>query len=81
MSEVQLPPTLTASREGDIGILRLSRVAKRNALDDETVMGLRRYFMEIPEGVGAVVLHGEGQHFSAGLDLPAWYGQAVEHGA
>ncbi len=69
MPEVQLPPTLAASRDGDVGILRLSRAAKRNALDDETMMGLRRYFMEIPGGVGAVVLHGEGEHFSAGLDL------------
>jgi enoyl-CoA hydratase/carnithine racemase len=69
MAEVQLPRTLTASRDGDVGILRLSRAAKRNALDDETVIGLRRYFMEVPEGVGAVVLHGEGEHFSAGLDL------------
>jgi enoyl-CoA hydratase/carnithine racemase len=25
--------------------------------------------MELPDGVGAVVLHGEGEHFSAGLDL------------
>ena len=69
MSDLQLPPTLTATRDGDIAILRLSRAAKRNALDDETVMGMRRFFMAIPQGVGAVVLHGEGDHFSAGLDL------------
>lgn len=69
MAEPQLPPTLAATREGNIGILRLARAAKRNALDDDTVLGLRRYFMEIPEGIGAVVLHGEGEHFSAGLDL------------
>lgn len=69
MSGPNLPPTLTASRDGDIAILRLSRPAKRNAIDDETVLGLRRYFMEIPQGVGAVVLHGEGEHFCAGLDL------------
>ncbi len=73
MPEMQLPPTLTASRDGDVGILRLSRAAKRNALDDDTVIGLRRYFMEIPDGVGAVVLHGEGEHFSAGLDLSEVY--------
>lgn len=69
MPEMQLPPTLTASREGDVGVLRLSRAAKRNALDDDTVIGLRRYFMDVPAGIGAVVLHGEGEHFSAGLDL------------
>jgi len=69
MADINLPATLAATREGDIAILRLSRSAKRNALDDETVRGLRRFFMDVPEGVGAVVLHGEGPHFCAGLDL------------
>lgn len=64
-----LPPTLTVTRDGDIAIVRLSRPAKRNALDDESVRGLRRLFMDLPEDIGAVVLHGEGEHFSAGLDL------------
>lgn len=66
-----LPPTLTASYEGNIALLRLSRPDKRNALDDATVMALRRYFEAIPDGVGAVVIHGEGPHFCAGLDLTA----------
>lgn len=65
----QLPSTLAASRDGDIGILRLARPTKRNALDDETVGGIRRYFFELDDGIRAVVLHGEGDHFCAGLDL------------
>lgn len=69
MSRTGLPPTLSATHDGDIFILRLSRPAKRNALDDETVRGLHRFFLELPDGIGAVVLHGEGEHFSAGLDL------------
>lgn len=69
MPETPLPPTLTATRDGAIAIVRLSRPVKRNALDDETIIGLHRWFLEIPEGVGAVVLHGEGEHFCAGLDL------------
>lgn len=64
-----LPPTLTATYEGPIAVLRLTRPEKRNALDDETVKGFRRFFSELPEEVRAVVLHGEGQHFCAGLDL------------
>src|SRR5262249_15271585 len=56
-------------RRGDIGILRLSRAHKRNALDDDTVAGLERFFSAPPDGIKAVVLHGEGEHFSAGLDL------------
>ena len=69
MNEPELPPTLTATRVGKVAILRLSRAAKRNALDDMTVRGLRRFFMEPPSDVSAIVLHGEGAHFCAGLDL------------
>jgi (methylthio)acryloyl-CoA hydratase len=52
-----------------VGVLRLSRTAKRNALDDATVLGLEAFFSAPPSGVGAVVLDAEGEHFSAGLDL------------
>lgn len=69
MSQPRLPPTLAASRDGDIGILRLARPAKRNALDDATVLGIHRYFSELEGDVRAVVLHGEDAHFCAGLDL------------
>ena len=64
-----LRKTLHVMRDGNIAILRLSRPDKRNALDDETVKGLRNFFMNLEEDIRAVVLHGEGQHFSAGLDL------------
>ena len=79
MSWTGLPPTLSAARDGDIAVLRLARPAKRNALDDDTVQGLRRFFAEIPGGVGAVVLHGEGSHFSAGLDLSEVSGTVDVH--
>jgi (methylthio)acryloyl-CoA hydratase len=49
--------------------LRLSRPQKRNAIDDEMVLGIERFFVSLPEGVKAVVVHAEGEHFSAGLDL------------
>lgn len=69
MTPPSLPPTLTASRDGEVAVLRLSRPLKRNALDDETIVAIGRWFAAPPEGVGAVVLHGEGAHFCAGLDL------------
>lgn len=69
MPDVRLPPTLTAMRDGEIVIVRLSRAAKRNALDEDTVLGLGRLFADMPAGIGAVVLHGDGDHFCAGLDL------------
>ena len=48
-------------------LLRLSRPAKRNALNERTIRGLQRFFADPPDGIGAVVLHGEGDNFSAGL--------------
>lgn len=64
-----LPASLVAERQGDIAVLRLARSEKRNALNDPTVLGLETFFSELPDGVRAVVLHGEGDHFCAGLDL------------
>jgi enoyl-CoA hydratase/carnithine racemase len=66
-----LPTTLSVSVEGDIAVLKLQRVEKRNALDNVTVLGLQAFFLNPPTGVRAVVLDGEGEHFSAGLDLSA----------
>src|SRR6202051_2731154 len=64
-----LPPTLYAERHGAVAVLKLNRPQKRNALDDATVLGLETFFASIPDGIGAVVLAGAGDNFSAGLDL------------
>src|SRR5262249_51835173 len=50
-------------------VVTLARAHKRNALDDITVLGLAAVFEALPADVRAVVLQGEGEHFSAGLDL------------
>jgi len=50
-------------------LVTLARAEKRNALDDVTVLGLAAVFEALPEGTRAVILAGEGEHFSAGLDL------------
>jgi enoyl-CoA hydratase/carnithine racemase len=64
-----LPGTLTLEVRGPVAILRLARPHKRNALDDPTVLGLETFFTNPPDGVRAVVLDAEGDHFCAGLDL------------
>src|ERR1700674_4479335 len=64
-----LPPTLRAERQGAVAVLRLARPEKRNALDDALVLGIESFFAHLPADVKAVVVHGEGEHFSAGLDL------------
>jgi (methylthio)acryloyl-CoA hydratase len=65
----ELPASLAAERQGPVAILRLNRPHKRNALDDETVLGLETFVTSLPDAIRAVLLVGEGEHFSAGLDL------------
>jgi len=67
--KIDLPSSLVAERRGAIALLRLSRPHKRNALDDLTVLGLETFFSALPDDVKAAVIYGEGEHFSAGLDL------------
>src|SRR5262249_39667060 len=64
-----LPPSLSARLHGEVAILRLSRPEKRNALDDETILGIEAFFEGLPDAAKAAIIHGEGEHFSAGLDL------------
>jgi len=69
MTTLKTVPTLHASRDREIAILRIDRASKRNALDDATIVGIGEFFATLPREVRAVVLHGAGEHFSAGLDL------------
>jgi len=64
-----LPSSLRVELNDDVAVLRLCRAAKRNALDDDTVLGLEEFFSAPPEQARAIVLDSEGDHFSAGLDL------------
>jgi enoyl-CoA hydratase/carnithine racemase len=66
--------------QGEIAIARLARPEKRNALNDTVVSGLEKFFDGLPESVRAVVLHGEGEHFSAGLDLTELAERSVADG-
>ena len=67
--DMQLPRSLKAERRDDIAVLVLARPQKRNAIDDPTVFGIEAFFAELPDGIKAVVLAGEGEHFCSGLDL------------
>lgn len=63
---------LTIELRGDqqqIALITLNRPSKRNALNDGLVLALRDVFQGMPHSVRAAVIHGNGDHFCAGLDL------------
>jgi enoyl-CoA hydratase/carnithine racemase len=64
-----LPPSLRAERHGAVAVLRLHRAEKRNALNDPTVQGIVAFFASLPHDIRCVVIAGDGDNFSAGLDL------------
>ncbi len=53
----------------EIALIRLTRGAKRNAINDALILALRGLFESLPSTVRAAVIDGEGEHFCAGLDL------------
>ncbi|MBT4164644.1 MAG: crotonase/enoyl-CoA hydratase family protein [Porticoccaceae bacterium] len=61
--------TLIGAEDGIVQVV-LSRPAKRNALNAQTIEELIEVFSKLPRmGARAVVLRAEGDHFCAGLDL------------
>src|SRR6201999_918045 len=60
---------LKIENNGTVLAVGLNRPAKRNALNDGIMLAIQDCFSDIPEGIGAVVIHGVGDHFSSGLDL------------
>jgi (methylthio)acryloyl-CoA hydratase len=62
---------------GSVLCVGLNRPAKRNALNDGIILAIQDCFSDIPDGIGAVVIHGIGDHFSSGLDLS----ELTEHDA
>ena len=67
--DIELPRSLRAERRDNVAILHLARPEKRNAIDDPTVFGIEEFFSALPDGINAVVLAADGDHFCAGLDL------------
>jgi (methylthio)acryloyl-CoA hydratase len=72
-----LPELLKIERSGAVLSVGLNRPAKRNALNDGIILAIGECFSNLPEGIGAVVIHGIGDHFSSGLDLS----ELTEHDA
>jgi enoyl-CoA hydratase/carnithine racemase len=68
-TQSDLPGSVSVELHDDIAVLYLSRPEKRNAIDNAMIHGIDRFFSGLPAGIRAVVIHGKGDHFSAGLDL------------
>jgi (methylthio)acryloyl-CoA hydratase len=60
---------ITTEIKDNILLVKLNRPEKRNALNKEIILSIEQIFSNIPEGIGCAVIYGEGNHFSAGLDL------------
>jgi enoyl-CoA hydratase/carnithine racemase len=60
---------LQIEREDGIALVKLNRPTKRNAINDALIDALGDCFLKGLDGAKVVILHGEGEHFCAGLDL------------
>jgi enoyl-CoA hydratase/carnithine racemase len=68
---------LRIERTDTVLTVGLNRPAKRNALNDGLILEIQDCFANLPDDIGAVVIHGIGEHFSSGLDLS----ELTEHDA
>jgi enoyl-CoA hydratase/carnithine racemase len=71
-----VPGTLSTERRGDVALVTLRRPEKRNALSIELRRELAAAFEEVADddGVGCVVLTGEGRAFCSGMDTTQFGG-------
>src|SRR6201992_927599 len=68
-SREETSPLLRVEKTGAVLTVGLNRPAKRNALNDGIILEIGDCFADLPDDIGAVVIHGVGDHFSSGLDL------------
>lgn len=73
-------PLLRLQQAGPVLHLRLNRPAKRNSISDELLAQIHTVFVNLPAGIKALVLSGEGDHFCAGLDLSEVSERTVSEG-
>ena len=71
---------LQVSIGGPVLHVRLNRQAKRNALSDPLIQQLHTVFINLPEGVRAAMISGDGSHFCAGLDLSELVARDIHSG-
>ncbi len=65
---------------GPIFLVTLSREEKRNALNDAAILQLSSIFAAPPDDARVAIVSGNGDHFSAGLDLSELADRDIEGG-
>ena len=68
MSHKEISVELRGDQQ-QVAVIRIMRPAKRNALNEGLILGLRDTLEALPDSVRAAVIDGDGPHFCAGLDL------------
>lgn len=61
--------TISVESRDQIAYVKLNRAQKRNAINARMIAELGAVFGCLPADARVVILHAEGEHFSAGLDL------------
>jgi (methylthio)acryloyl-CoA hydratase len=70
MGSIESPTySIIVTQEGNTLLLAINRPEKRNAINDELILGIEKIFDNIPADIKCIIIYGEGDHFSAGLDL------------
>jgi enoyl-CoA hydratase/carnithine racemase len=60
---------VTYALEGPVALIGLNRPQKRNAINEEVIAALHAAVLRAGEEADVGVIHGQGEHFCAGLDL------------
>lgn len=66
---MNISKSILVEQVGEILFVKINRPEKRNAVNDELILGIETVFSNIPKDVKCAIISGEGKHFSAGLDL------------
>jgi enoyl-CoA hydratase/carnithine racemase len=71
-------PLVTVARDGAVATIALNRPAKRNAISDALLAALEDAVVQARRDARAIVIHGNGPCFSAGLDLAEHKARSAE---
>src|SRR5260370_21808637 len=64
-----MPDSVTYEMRGEVAVIGLNRPAKRNAINDALIAAIEASVLRAQDEARAIVLHGHGPCFCAGLDL------------